>query len=222
MHMRWIAISSACLVLTACGGSSPAPAAPVESTAQGDEQPVLAEEESAPEPAEEEVSREPAAGPAKLTVIAKVAGQEAPAKITVRDEQGNVLAEGKTGEVLDVQSGVLSVEATITDASALVDKPTMVQEVSVEPGSEAKEVLNFAYAKVRVSVNIKGKVDKTATVTLSKDGATVVKLVSGASEYVTISPGRYEASVKSQRADISVPPLVIMEGATMDIPLNVN
>lgn len=221
MHMRWMVISGACLVLTACGGSSPAPAAPVESATEGSEQPVLPEEESAPEP-EEEVSQEPAVGPAKLTVIAKVAGNEAPAKITVRDQRGNVLAEGKTGEVLDVHSGVLSIEATITDGSALVDKPTMVQEVSVEPGSEAKEVLAFAYAKVRVSVNIKGKVDKTATVTLSKDGNPVVKLESGASEYVPISPGRYEASVKSQRADVSVPALVIMEGATMDIPLNVN
>jgi hypothetical protein len=222
MHMRWTAISGACLVLTACGGSNPAPAAPVESTAQGDEQPLLAEEESAPEPEEEEVSQEPAVGPAKLTVIAKVAGQEAPAQVTVRDEQGNVLAQGKAGQVLDVQSGLLSIEASITDAAALVDKPTMLQEVSVEPGGDAKEVLNFAYAKVRVSVNIKGKLDKTATVTLSKDGSPVVKLASGASEYVTISPGRYEASVKSQRADVSVPPLVIMEGATMDIPLNVN
>src|SRR5690606_8646618 len=126
------------------GGSSPAPAASVQRAATEGEQPALAELEGE-SGAEEETSQEASVGPAKLTILAKVAGQRAPAKVTVRDANGSVLAEGEAGQVLDVQSGLLSIEATITDAAALVDKPTMVQEVRVEAGSETKEVLAFAY-----------------------------------------------------------------------------
>jgi len=49
----------------------------------------------------------------------------------------------------------------------------------------------------------------------------VAKLISGASDYVSVSPGRYEAVVKSQRAEITVSDLTLNEGATHYIPLNV-
>ncbi|MFT3928434.1 MAG: hypothetical protein QM778_38250 [Myxococcales bacterium] len=208
------------LLLLACGGkaapeSTPAP----EAAATGGEAVSEPAEEAAAE--EQAAPSEPASGPAKLTVVAKVGRDTASANVKVMSEDGNVLAEGKAGQPLDVQSGDLLIEATITDPKAIIDLPTMTQSVTLEPGQEATENLSFARSLVRVTVTIKGKVNPTAVVSLTKDGKVVAKLVSGAPDYVSVSPGRYEAKVKSQRAEITVSDLTLNEGATHNIPLNV-
>ncbi len=210
------------LLLLACGGK-PA-AAPVTEpepvAAAGDE--AVSEVAEEPEAEAEAAPSEPATGPAKLTVVAKVGRELAPAKIKVLAEDGSVLAEGDAGETLDVQSGELLVEATITDPKAIIDLPTQSQSVTLEAGEEKTENISFARSLVRVTVNIRGKVDPTAVVSLKRDGAVVAKLTSGAPDYVSISPGRYEASVKSQRAEITVSDFMLNEGGTHNIPLNVN
>jgi len=207
----------------ACGGGAkPAeePSAPEPSTAAGGE--TVSETAEEPLAEAQAVASEPEAGPAKLTVITKVGRDAAAAKVRVLGADGSVLAEGKSGEPLEVPSGELTIEATITDPKAIIDLPTQTSSVTVTAGDEAKETLSFARSLVRVTVNIKGKMDPTAVVILSKNGTTVAKLTSGASDYVSISPGRYTASVKSQRAEITVNELILNEGATHNIPLNVN
>ncbi len=75
---------------------------------------------------------------------------------------------------------------------------------------------------MRVTVNVRGKLDAKAIVTLSRNGATVAKLTSGAEAYVAISPGSYDASVKSDRALITVSGIALNEGATQSIPISAN
>jgi hypothetical protein len=163
----------------------------------------------------------PATGPAKLTVVTEIGRKPVAAHIKIHGEDGAVLAEGKANDVLTVPPGEHEIEATVTDAQALVDLPTMRQRVTVEAGAEVKERLEFARCQVRVTVNIRGKLDKTAVVTLSRNGTEVAKLTSGAEEYVTISPGKYAASVKSARAVITVSEIALNEGATQSIPINI-
>jgi hypothetical protein len=210
------------LLLMACGGAKPAAeAAPEQPSAAAGGETVS---ETAEEPMTEALGAavEPTTGPAKVTVTAKVGRDPAAAKVRVLAEDGSVLAEGKSGVPLDVQSGELTLEATITDPKAIIDLPTQTSQVTVAMGDEAKETISFARSLVKVTVTIRGKADPTAVVTLSRDGQAVAKLTSGAADYVSISPGRYDASVKSQRAEITVNQLILNEGATHNIPLNVN
>jgi hypothetical protein len=221
--MRRILSMSLGFTLLACGGkaSEPAPetAAPVSDSTGGEALTQKAEEATGEEQSE---PVEPASGPAKLTVEAKVGRDTAKANIKVMNEEGTVIAEGLAGERLGVQSGDLLIEATITDPKAMIDLPTIQQSVSLKAGDEVSESVSFPRSLVRVTVNIKGKVDATAIVTLSKGGVQVAKLTSGDENYVSITPGRYQATVKSKRAEITVSELTLNEGATHNLPLNVN
>jgi hypothetical protein len=208
----------------ACGGAS-APQAPAEPPPPAAE---AAGSEAITEPAESAVDEQaaapesPPAGPAKLTVVVKVEREPAAAHVRILSDEGTLLAEGAAGQAFEVPSGELTVEASITDPKALIDQPTRAESVSVQPGEDHNLPLVFSRSLVKVAVNIRGKLDPKAVVILSKDGKQVAKLASGAPDYVAISPGRYQASVKSPRAEVNVSDLTLNEGATHNIPLNVN
>lgn len=214
--------------LGACGGSEPtsepAPTvAPSTGNEQGDEEAVDEEAVDEKASAEEEGPAEPqapAAGPAQLTVIAKVGNDAVSAHVKVTDESGAVVAEGTSGSALNVQSGALIIEAHIEDESVMVDKPTVRHEVDVPPGAHSEEV-RFPRARVKVSVSVNGKPDTKATVTLTRNGVNVVTLTSGAADFVSITPGRYGALVKAHNAEITVPDVVIPEDSSRNIPLSV-
>lgn len=221
--MRHITCIGLGLALLACSGTKPAAeSTPTPEPSSGASQVQGTAGEELAEEAAEEVAEEPAAGPATLIVVGKVGNQETPIDVRVLAEDGTLLAQGRGNAPLSVQSGELLIEAQITDSKAIIDKPTLRQYVTLTPGQTLTERLSFARSLVRVSVNLRGKLDPTAVVTLSKDGTPVAKLTSGAEEYVSISPGRYDANVKSQRAEISVSQIILNEGATHNIPLNVN
>jgi hypothetical protein len=205
-----------CAVLWGCGGTS-APAAPAEQPVQASES--AGAEASIPDEAPQEAA--PSARPATLKVVTKVGSDVAPARVKVFNEGGGTV-EGASGEPLAVLSGELEVEATLTDSKRLLGHETLRRSVSVAPGEDATTTVIFERCLVRVVVNIKGKLDPTAVVTLSKDGATIAKLQSGAKDYVTMAPGRYNANVKSRRAEITSSDVTLNEGATQTIPIDVN
>jgi hypothetical protein len=204
------------VLLASCATTSSQPPEPVTASANETAVAGASGDESnhaVPEPA--------TPGPAKLTVVTEIEHKPVAAHIKVHGKDGAVLAEGNANEVLTVPAGEHEIEATVTDAQALVDLPSMRQRVTVEAGAEIKERLEFARCQVRVTVNIRGKLDPTAVVALSRNGTEVAKLTSGAEEYVTISPGKYAASVKSNRAAITVSEIALNEGATQSIPINI-
>lgn len=204
------------VVLCACGGSSP-PAAEPAQPAESAGAEVLPEE--TPEPEEPAA---PASGPATLKVVTKVAGKEVAAHIKVFDESGALVTEGNAGQPLSVRSGELSIEAQLTDPKALRGQETVHRSVSVAAGANASETLIFERCLVRVTVRIRGKLDTTAVVTLSKDGVDIAKLTSGDQEYVAMAPGRYNAKVRSKRAEITSSDITLNEGATQTVPIDVN
>jgi hypothetical protein len=178
----------------------------------------LPEEE--PEPAAAPAAE--VSGPATLTVVAKVGHDVVPARIKVFDASGAPVAEGASGKPLSVRSGDLQIEATLADSKVLLGHETVHRSVSVAPKADATESVVFERCLVRVAVNIRGKLDTTAVVTLSKDGSQVAKLTSGAKDYVAIAPGRYSASVRSKRAEITSSDITLNEGATQTVPIDVN
>jgi hypothetical protein len=203
--------------LYACGGAPPPPAPPPE---------LILPEESASEKAagdeEQSAPAQPANGPATLKVVTKVGGEAVASHVKVYDASGALLAEGASGKPLSVRSGELQIEAEISDSKLLHGHEMAHKSVSLAAGADATETVIFERCMLRVTVNIRGKLDPTAQVTLTKDGAVVAKLSSGDQKYVAVAPGRYEVTVHSKRTEIKGSAITLGEGATQTVPIDVN
>jgi hypothetical protein len=203
-----------------CGGAQP-PAAetgPVEEPSAAVE-PAVADEL---EPVEEqEAPAEPARGPASISVTAKVVGQAVAGRVRILNEAGEAIAEGDAGQSISVQSGYYTVEVRVTDESALVDKPARTMEVKLLPGAQSRQEMSFPWCKVRVVVRVKGAKARKAEVKLLRNGEHVATLQSGAEQYVPISPGHYQAEVKSGDLVTTLDDVMFPEGATRDVPIDV-
>jgi len=208
--------------LIGCGGAEPA-AEPVEPTATAptsgsEEEPI--EEEAVEEEAVEEPAA-PASGPAQLTVVTKVGSDVVAAHVKVLGADGATVAEGEAGTALTVQSGSLTIEAKINDAAIMIDMPTTRHEFEAAAGATLTETVSFPRARVKFNVSVNGRADAKATVTLMRNGAVVVTIPASTPDFVSVTPGRYSAVIKSRGAEITVAEMVISEDSTRAIPLNV-
>ncbi len=210
-------------MLTACGGNEPGaePSTAPDETTGGDLAPEAEPEETTVDEPADEAPAPAAQGPAQLTVVAKIGTAAGSAHVKVLGEDGAVIAEGETGSAMTVQSGSLTVEASITDAAVMIDLPTVREEIDLAGGDSRTLEVHFPRAQVKVTVNVNGKLDNKATVTLLRHGAIVTTLTSGAPDFVSITPGRYSAKVKAKNAEIDVPDVVIPEDSARNVPLNV-
>jgi hypothetical protein len=207
-------------VLCGCGGAStPATQEPAQPAESAGADAILPEEESTAEAAPSEAA--PVARPATLTVMTKVGSDPAKAQVRVTGEN-MAPVEGTSGAPLAVLSGDLEIEATLSDSKLLHGHETVHRSVTVAPGENATTTVMFERCLARVEVRVRGKLDTSAVVTLTKDGETLAKLQSGDKDYVPIAPGRYGASVKSQRAEITSSDVTLNEGAKQTVPINVN
>jgi hypothetical protein len=204
--------------LYACGSAPPPPARPPPE--------LILPEESASEQAvgdeEQSATAQPTNGPATLTVVTKVGGEAVAAHVKVSDASGAVLAEGASGKPLSVRAGELQIDAEISDSKLLHGHEMVHKSVSLAAGADATETVIFERCMLRVTVNIRGKLDSSAQVTLTKDGVVVAKLSSGDQKYVAVAPGRYEVTVHSKRTEIKGSAITLGEGATQTVPINVN
>ena len=208
-------------VLLGCGsGSGTTNAPPAASATAGDENPPAeAELASPPAAAEPDAVPEPA-GPAAMTVEARVHGQSVPATVRVLGADGHEVGNGKAGERLSLDSGEYSLRIQISDASAMLDKPTQERPLTLHKGDDLHEVVDFPWAMVQLNVVINGQKESNAGVELRKQGELVGTIKSGAPP-VAISPGRYEAQVKARGAKIDVKGMMFPAGATQSVPVNV-
>ncbi len=214
-------ISSLCLwmglwLAAGCGGGGQAsPSMPQASPpASGGEQPAaVTEPAQAPEPAVP-------SGPAAVTVEVKVHGKPAAAEVKLLGADGTEVASGAAGEPLQATSGEYTMLVSITDAKALLDKPTQRRPLTLHAGDDLHEVVEFPWAMVQLNVMINGRAAGSATVHLMRQGAEIGMIKSGA-DFTPISPGRYQAEVKTAGASIKVEGLMFPEGATQTIPVHV-
>jgi hypothetical protein len=133
---------------------------------------------------------------------------------------GQEVASGGSGDALQVSSGDYDMQVTVRDAAALADKPTQRRKLTLSPGDDLHEHVDFPWAMIQLNVIVNGTPDRAAVVQLTREGTTVAVFKSGA-EPVAISPGRYSAQVKTHGASIEVPSLMFPEGATQSVPVRV-
>jgi hypothetical protein len=161
-----------------------------------------------------------ASGPAKITVDARVRGQSVAADVRLIGPGGEDAAHGGSGEALQATSGEYEMQVTIRDASALADKPTQRRKLTLSPGDDLHEPVDFPWAMIQLNVVVNGSPDPGAVVHLMRDGEEVAAFKSGAAP-APISPGRYSAQVKTHGASIDVASLMFPDGATQSVPVRV-
>jgi hypothetical protein len=208
------------LTLIACGGGATEPEAESAESSGSEAAPPATPIEAAPE-AEASPDPGPTSGPSQVSVTATVNRQPVPAHVRLVAADGSTAAEGEVGTKLDVPSGTYTLEVAVTDAKALADKPTEKREVTLLPGGDTTEVVDFAWSKIKLNVRVNGTLDPKAVVRLLRKGAVVAEIQS-ASDHVMISPGRYGAKVKPRGTEeIEVDELMVPQGATRETPVNV-
>jgi hypothetical protein len=169
----------------------------------------------------EEEPAAPAGAPIALTVTAVVKGQAVSGRVKLTDAAGQVAAEGSTGQTMRVRPGSYTAEVQVTDASVLIDKPTQQMEMELMPGTQVNERVIFPWCRVKLNVRVRGVLNRNATVKLMRHGAVVAEIKSASPEYVPISPGHYSAEVKSRKMVTTLDDVMLPEGATRDVPIDV-
>jgi hypothetical protein len=210
MNLVWISV-----LMLGCGGGSET--APPPQNGGDVEDPYAPGNGDTPEGGEGEgnttapAPEEPQGGPASVMVKAVMDGNEVAARIQIRNDEDQVVQEGEAPLSAQVPSGTYTFTAQISDASVLVDRPTVRNEgVTVAPGGPHNVTVNVPRAQVRLKVMRQGS---TEPVHRYRPGAA----------HISISPGRYEADVKlGAREVIHVQGITFMEGATQDIPIEIN
>jgi hypothetical protein len=211
--MGWLFL----LVIGCASTAEPKPAVAPQASS-GEE----AADEAADEMLEEEASApsEVPSGPASLTVEVSVQGESKPAAIKVIAADGRELASGKTGERLTLESGEHTLLVAIEDAKVLADRPTKRMPLTLLPGDDVEQKVEVPWASDQLNVRVNGQLERNATVRVLKQGAEVAKVKSNA-EHITLSPGRYQAEVKTRGATILVEQVLFPEGATQTVPVDV-
>jgi hypothetical protein len=210
------------VMVVACGGGS-------EGTGDdGTQQEFAATDTSGDEHVAEPevvVSAEPdpiPSGPVEVTIAVKVGNDDAAATVSLVNEAGETAAEGPAGQAFTVQSGSYQVTATIGDASVLIDTPSQTQDAQLVPGEPQTVEVRFMRAMVHLAVTRNGRPIRHPEVTLFRQGSDEPAATFRVSnDHVPISPGRYEADVKIRGHEIRVSGLIFPDGATQNIPVNI-
>jgi len=211
----------AALALPGCGDDSARPTthAPARTQTAGAEQAAR----PAPEPDAGEAPAPTPSGPVTVTIRLVVGGRSVAGHVEILDENGSKVAEGDAGSALTVQSGVYSIVGKINDEHVLVDKPQrQIDMVELTPGAPRTESIEFAIARVRFVVRVRGRPTPGARITLMRPGTTdhVAEFQAG-TEHIMISAGRYEADVRAGAMVTHVRGIALMDGGTQDIPIDV-
>lgn len=214
--------------LAGCGGGADEPAedTTTEPTATaGDETPPPAPE---PEPvAEPEPEPEPPSGPGQLRVVNVVRDEEVGGNVRVLSSDGEVVAEGSSGDTFNVESGQYRVQGEITDDSVLIDTPTHELEgmATVAPGETTETRIEFPVSRVRIEVTRRGRPIRRWRLTVTRQGfgeSDEGIVLEPSSEHVAITPGRYDGTLRFGGQQIEVSGLIFQGGATQTVPVNVD
>ena len=217
-----------------CGGGSgggddvaSTSAGPLMDSQGGEEQgDALAGLPAEPEP---EAEPEPTYGdPVTVTVQLQVGSDEGTGTFQLMDIEGELVAEGESGDRITVPAGPYSVSAQITDDDQLVDTPTRDESVDI---AETPPMVIVRFPRSRVSMNIRqnGRAVRRPRVVLfpqtgpGEPDPEPIAEISNPTKIFPVSPGRYDAVIRIGNLEVGVSDLVFQEGATHNgYPVNIN
>jgi len=224
--MRALTACLAMMMINCGGGEAADPQAEASAGGEAAESDGSAEEmaeEASDADADADAEPEPQApapsGPATISFKLSVKGEAIAGTIKIRDDGGTVLTEGEAGQPISIESGAYRAEVRAS-TDGLIDGPIKWVELELKPGDNPAVEVAFPWAKVRLDVKVNGKPAK-GKVELLRRGESVATLPIAADEHILISPGRYQGKIKTGRSEIEVSQIVIPEGATRNVPINV-
>jgi hypothetical protein len=164
----------------------------------------------------------PPSGPVQVTIAVRLGSEEGTAAVKLVDADGNTVAEGRSGQSFTVRPGAYTVIAQIEDERVMIDKPQHSEEVQV-PASEEPHTIQVSVpiARVRLVVRRNNRPLNNPQVTLFRQSGEEVATFRAGNDHIAITPGRYEADVVTGRDRIRVRGLTFMDGATQNIPVNI-
>jgi hypothetical protein len=168
-------------------------------------------------------SSPPPAGPARLSVKLLLGNEEVPGRVRVLSASGETVKEGRAGQTFSVPAGRYVLEGEITDESVLADTPTKRGEsFELAAGERRTEAVELGRSRIKLKVLRRGREVRDAKVKLRrKGGERVILELTVGDEYLSISPGRYDATVEFGNNRVEVDGLIFQGGATQTIPVRV-
>ena len=158
-----------------------------------------------------------AQGMASVNLGVTIDGQDVEGKVTIKDVNGTVVAQGDAGTDLAVPEGTHKV---LVECTALIDHPSYTN-----PGFQFRGGQNYACKKAFSASTITLLVSKggrrvQGDVILQRQGGgdPVAKVRSGTQ--FRISAGRYQGMFKQGRNEWEIKGLQFPEGAIESIPVN--
>src|SRR5690606_27966910 len=108
------------------------------------------------------------------------------------------VAEGRSGDTFNLESGSYRVVGEITDAAVLIDKPTRQSDgmVTVLAGQTQTATIDHARARVRVRVTRRGRAVAQWRMQLRRQGVEGAEPITlrASDQHTPITPGRYDAT----------------------------
>jgi hypothetical protein len=210
-------ITAGLLLFAGCGGEAET-TEPVELSSGGDESPppelhddVQDLEDAEPAPT----------GPGHLRIEARLGTEPFTEAVELRNAEGEVVATVRDGQELDLPAGVYVLHGEIRDEDQLIDKPSRDGEVVELPaGGEATAEIVFRRSRVRITATRNGRNLPQARITLRRQGESepVAEFPSDG-RTLSVTPGRYEATIRHRDHHVDANGLVFQDGATQNIPI---
>jgi hypothetical protein len=158
-----------------------------------------------------------AQGMSSLNMGVTVDGQDAEGKVTVKDENGAVVAEGAAGTDLAVPEGTHKV---ILECTSLIDHPQFVNDAFPFRGGQNYNCKRgFTSATITLLVTKGGRRINGDVILRRQGGGDPVAKVRSGSQF-KITAGRYEGTFKNGRNEWDIKGLQFPEGAIQSIPVN--
>lgn len=176
--------------------------------------------EDGTESAEEEVATP--TGPGQLTVHNRAGTDNVGGTVQVLSLEGEVVAEGNSGETFEVPSGEYQLAGTV-DESVIAGGATNQNEDTtvVQPGRTAEVYVRHPRAMVRFRVRRGNRAISQWRLEVTRQGQTLTLRPNG-DEYLPVPPGRYNGVLHFGASQITVNDLIFQDGARRDLPINVN
>jgi hypothetical protein len=160
-------------------------------------------------------------GPAQLRIAVRLGSEPFTERVELRNAEDEVIRSVRDGDEVEVPAGSYHLHGAVRDEDQLIDKPERDGEaIEAAPGGETTVELIFRRSRVRISVTKGGRNVRDAQVSLRRQGETepVTEFPSDG-RTLSITPGRYDARITHRDQHIEANGLIFQDGATQNIPI---
>mgnify|MGYP001355904786 CR=1 FL=1 len=162
-------------------------------------------------------------GPARITVVNRVAGEDVGGNVSVLSLDGSVVESGRSGSTFTLEPGTYRLAGEITSDDDVVGKPSKQMEDTTEirPGQEETVAVVFSVATVKLRIERGGRVVNTWRAELTRQGTDEAIELSSRDDFRHVRAGRYDGTVIFGVNRIAVSDIILQGGARGEVPVRI-